>query len=66
VGIEVLTIVASMAKRKITSITPLTARVLFEAGARVDSRGGFTITRSRYVRRYYSPSLELVGKQSQA
>jgi hypothetical protein len=55
-----------MAKRKITSITPLAARLLFAAEAWVDSRGGFTIAKSRYIRKMLSPSLELVGKQSQA
>jgi hypothetical protein len=46
-----------MAKRKITSITPLTARVLFETEARVDAPGRFTVKRSRYVRKYYSHDL---------
>jgi hypothetical protein len=44
-----------MAKRKITSITPLTARVLFETEACIDARGGFTVSRSRSIRKYYSP-----------
>ena len=37
VGIDVLTIVASIAKRKITSMTPATARLRFEAAGFAES-----------------------------
>jgi len=43
VGIEVLTIVASMAKRKITSITPATAKVRLESAPDDDSWEKFTL-----------------------
>jgi hypothetical protein len=42
VGIAVLTIVASMAKRKITSITPSVAKFLFSLAGGVEVSGGFT------------------------
>jgi hypothetical protein len=46
VGIAVLTIVASIANRKITSITPEAARLRFDLVARDDCGGAVNVARS--------------------
>jgi hypothetical protein len=48
VGIEVLTMVASMAKRNITNITPATARLRLAVSVEVDAFEGFTLHSLRH------------------
>jgi hypothetical protein len=49
VGIAVLTMVASMAKRKITSITPSVAKFLLRLASGVEVSGGFTWGARRWI-----------------